>query len=233
MIPDDVKAALKQQNPEVFDDVIDKNGYQVQPSEIEGRNVLDVGANIGCFSVLAASLGAKRVLSFEPNHENFLNLCSNVSQFRAIHPLEFAVHNGLSETCNLSGTGDGCEVNTISTGDTQVVTLAQAMALLPTNDNDLVLKMDTEGSEYDALYYAGGSIVRRFKTIFIEIHSKETVKKLNHYLTAADTLKNFMEFCGYKYTYIRHMVWIPFDKDGKQMPEKIHPCLEVAKFERI
>jgi hypothetical protein len=29
------------------------------------------------------------------------------------------------------------------------------------------------------------------------------------------------------------MVWIPFDKDRNQMPEKATPCLEVAKFERI
>lgn len=230
MIPKDLLESLKKQNEIVVKEVIEQNEYGIDPKNIENHNVLDIGANIGCFSILAASLGAKLILSFEPNHDNFMALCSNAKQFPSIHPLRFAVGSGLSETCGLSGIGAMCEVSN-SGGKVPMVSLAQAMALLSPTDNNLVLKMDIEGSEFDALYYAGGSVLRRFQTVFIEMHCKEKVKKLNFHLTAADTMKNFMEFCGFKQTLSKPMFWFISDHTGKTV--SCTPCLEVAKFERI
>jgi FkbM family methyltransferase len=52
-------------------------GYRVTAGDV----VVDIGANIGTFSLYAAKLcGAERVLSFEPFPDNYGLLCKNVEQ---------------------------------------------------------------------------------------------------------------------------------------------------------
>ena len=52
--------------------------------------LLDIGANIGCYSVLAAK-EVKKVLSFEPEPENFKQLDKNTFDIENIHPVNAAV----------------------------------------------------------------------------------------------------------------------------------------------
>ena len=52
---------------------------------------------------------------------------------------------------------------------------------------------------FDVLYYAGGSIIKRFKTIYIEIHDKSQEKII--------ALKNFIRFFGYESIYTQVSVW--------------------------
>jgi FkbM family methyltransferase len=235
MISEQLKSRLRQQNSKItsnsdlVEEVIDKNCYRILPSEIEGRNVLDVGANIGCFSVLAASLGAKRVISFEPNIDNFRNLCLNSFEFENIHPLRFAVYNGLSETCNMQNVGDKCNIDSPN-GNIPVVTLLQAVSLFPSSDDNLVLKMDIEGAEFDALYYAGNTI-RRFKTISMEVHPTEKVRKLNHHTTCMQTFHSFMEFLNYKILFCEPMFYWTWDVEGNVVSCTL--MHEIIKFERI
>src|SRR4029078_12849095 len=52
-------------------------GYRVTPGDI----VVDIGANIGTFSVYAAKVcGASRVFSFEPFPDNYRMLLRNIAQ---------------------------------------------------------------------------------------------------------------------------------------------------------
>jgi len=213
---------FKTQNINLYTEIIEKNEYKVEQSEIEGHNVLDIGANIGFFSLLALSFGAKQIISIEPNRESFLKLCENTQHFPQIHPLQFAVHNGLSKTCETSGTVLTCEVKPSLNGTIPVITLAQAMILFPSDDNNLVLKMDIEGAEFDVLYYAGGSIIKRFKTIYMEIHDKNQEKII--------ALKNFINFFGYETIHTQVSVWNTCI-DGKVISST--PLgQEVIKFER-
>jgi FkbM family methyltransferase len=43
-----------------------------------GKKVLDIGANIGAFSCWALKSGAKEVIAYEPEDENFNLLCKNI-----------------------------------------------------------------------------------------------------------------------------------------------------------
>lgn len=51
------------------------NKLNIQPTDV----VLDFGLNIGMFTIFALKKGAKAVVSFEPDIENFTLACTNVS----------------------------------------------------------------------------------------------------------------------------------------------------------
>lgn len=58
--------------------------YGIDRGMVAGKVVVDVGANIGAFSVLAASLGAARVVAFEPEPGNAEILRKNVERFPSV-----------------------------------------------------------------------------------------------------------------------------------------------------
>jgi FkbM family methyltransferase len=60
----------------IIQHVFEKNAYKL-PNNMEGKIVIDIGAHIGSFSLLAATRGAK-VFSFEPEKNNFTILEKNI-----------------------------------------------------------------------------------------------------------------------------------------------------------
>jgi FkbM family methyltransferase len=218
MALEDVLSALKAQDEKIFKAIVEGNEYGVSKENVGGRRVLDAGANIGIFSVLAASLGAKTVLAIEPNRDSFLRLSENCRRIPSIHPLNFAVHNGLVDACDTVGEGDSCRIEPSPTGNVPAITLCQAVSLFPRNDNNLVLKMDIEGSEFEVLYHAGGLLIRRFQTICIEIHSKDKENAKN--------LRMFMRLVGYEESFAKALWW--FEKSG----EGVYLGQEVVQFVR-
>lgn len=55
-----------------------ENHYRV-PSDLKGKSVIDIGANIGAFSILCAERGAD-VLAFEPEPNNFQLLLRHIKE---------------------------------------------------------------------------------------------------------------------------------------------------------
>ena len=58
--------------------------------------VVDIGAHVGCFSLAAAQMGAKRVWAFEPVGDNYSRLVENIVRnnfWGRIIPMPFAVFN--------------------------------------------------------------------------------------------------------------------------------------------
>jgi len=62
--------ALTERVAEVFDETVQKN---------ESSLFLDVGANIGWYSLVAVAHGASKVYSFEPNLQNTIRFCESLS----------------------------------------------------------------------------------------------------------------------------------------------------------
>lgn len=63
---------------DVLREVWDEQVYVTRRDELEGLTVLDLGANIGAFTVLALASGADRVVAIEPDPGNFARLCDHV-----------------------------------------------------------------------------------------------------------------------------------------------------------
>ncbi len=162
--------------------------------------VVDIGAQIGCFSLLAAQRGA-RVLSFEPFPANFAALTRNLELNRGAHVRPFrAAVTGKSETRQMFLPDDGGHTGRFSlhpgrgskTVDTQCLSLDEVIA-----DNDLtgvdLLKVDCQGSEYEILYGTRASTFERIRAIIVEC---EIFDAPAHWSIAA--LQRHLEQVGYE-----------------------------------
>lgn len=158
----------------------------VDPTEV--RSVIDVGANIGFFTLFAAQMFPKaRVVAVEPIGENHRRLAgllaeNKLERTKAIHAA-------------LAGHGDGI---TLRFDSTEAFTTAatvfeqssfradwapavvreervESLTLERLLDGEEMprcdlLKMDCEGSEYEILYRAESGVLARVRRVAIETH---------------------------------------------------------------
>ncbi len=167
-------------------------------------SVLDIGANIGVFSLFAARSGAKAVHSFEPSRESFETLVRNVKEngLEAVifpHQLAVTAVDGAevafpkrSSAFNRIGSGaveEDCElVGTIS--------LQTILRDKPALD---LLKLDCEGGEYDILLTLDQDMVKKIRAIRLEYHlgrGKDVTAHLEHYGFACCSAKPNSEMAG-------------------------------------
>jgi len=141
-----------------------------------GATVIDVGANIGVFSLFAASSGAKAVHAFEPSAASHAILLKNIktnSLRSVIHANHRAVvgrprasvkfprrSNVLNEILPESADAAACDV-------VPATTLSEITASLDSID---LLKSDCEGAEYDIFLNTPSADIRRIAEIRMECH---------------------------------------------------------------
>lgn len=124
----------------------------------EGLNVIDVGANIGYYSILFSKIVGDqgRVFSFEPEHQNYAILCSNV----LLNHIENIVHENMALS-DRAGGGD-LYLSEHNKGDHRLAFEAgrqHCLVDLQTLDNYLsdfegeihFIKSDTQGHELKVL----------------------------------------------------------------------------------
>ncbi len=119
--------------------------------DVKDKLLVDVGAYVGWFSFWAIKQGVSKVIAFEPNQENYKCLLNNVIGLELFNIKVFPValwHS--SKRIRLTNEGPKSSVDY-----TLVVQEDNAMGLmfddLKLKGQDLVVKMDIEGSEYTAL----------------------------------------------------------------------------------
>jgi FkbM family methyltransferase len=137
-----------------------------------GQTFVDIGANVGCLSFLAATLVGPtgRVVAFEPNPNNLQRLYAGITlnRFEHVEVKPYAVSDRRT-TLVLSGGSNTCVVE--ARGFDSAATFAQAvvpddeLAYLPAID---FLKMDIEGHEPRALLGCTALILRHNPTLLTE-----------------------------------------------------------------
>jgi FkbM family methyltransferase len=162
-----------------------------------GNTFWDVGANVGIFSLFAASLVGPRgnVVSFEPSPHAFDLLCSNIEGNKTIRALQFGVGNE-DNTAMMSVQG-------ASTGNSfvkEVVELSQhfhsgvpiSQTRVPIHRLDTLLtlldqipaptlvKIDIEGFEVEALSGADRLLATKRPILIIEIHPLQLTLSGSH-----------------------------------------------------
>lgn len=140
-----------------------------------GWRVVDVGANIGVFSLWAERLGAD-VTAYEPEPRTFASLVTNVAG-RRISPRQAAlvgkavptVRLYLSEVDSTRNTVAGKEIESGERlgdfVDVPTVTLEDVVG----SGCDL-LKLDCEGAEFESVLHADDDTLRRAQRIILEFH---------------------------------------------------------------
>lgn len=147
----------------------------------KGGAMVDVGANWGYFSLLAASaVGANgRVVSLEPDPRQFAMLESNVrlNAFMQIASLRQAAAAAPGDATLLGYVDDagnrgvsrlGNPASTGPTFDVTCVAIDDVVAGLPQVD---VIKVDVEGAELGVLRgMRDGLAVHKYRSVFLELH---------------------------------------------------------------
>jgi FkbM family methyltransferase len=163
----------------VIGDILDDKVYRFDPAFVpDGGVILDVGANIGLFSLYAAKLcPSARVIAYEPEPDNFRLLSDNFAANGfagriAVWPKAISNKRGTTAIWSKQGNSRVQE-----TGVTQLsgewatcetVTLEDALAENRIDTVDF-LKMDVEWSEYMILDVPP-EVMRRLKRIALEYH---------------------------------------------------------------
>jgi FkbM family methyltransferase len=189
---DDSKLALR---PASWDGLIVENVLRGEYGPIDVRDalVVDVGAHIGAFAILAARQGARRVLAYEPDAENFRLLTINASRHPAIEPRRAAVWRSDRDERSLAwrastnprNTGGGTVLDAASIAGVAVdrataqdVDAVSLDGIVAASGEIGLLKIDAEGSEYPIL--ATSRRLDRVAAIVGEIHAVEGVDASMH-----------------------------------------------------
>lgn len=135
-------------------EVVEKNAYQKKWFKImPGEDWLDLGGNIGAFTVLAASLGAK-LKTFEPDPFNVMMIKKNLS----LNGLEAEVFQAAivagqekTATLNLWPKGQSWRNSLVRNKSGTTPMTVDCVNLFELLKNPVNVKMDIEGSEIEIL----------------------------------------------------------------------------------
>lgn len=172
---------------DVLYDILNQNIYQLVQGQLEDQLVVDVGANKGVFAYFAIHVHkAAQVLAFEPSPKNYQDLLEIIDHDPRIIPFNLGVGKRLEKHfitdadhfSQISDEGLDCTLIDLHT----IVHSIKSY-------NTAVLKMDIEGSEYDALYSASSADIQFFNRILIEVHG-DAVKR--------DQLIHYLEYNGFR-----------------------------------
>jgi FkbM family methyltransferase len=171
-------------------------GYQIGPDD----TVIDVGANIGAFSVLAARAATNGwVISYEPEPDNAAllrrnldrNQCRNVTVVsaavagqRGVLTLHLNPDNSGGHSVRRDHGGPSLSVPT--------VTLRDVFDEHRVSRCDF-LKIDCEGAEYDILYSLPRQYFARVRRIVMEYHGDPATKR-----EQADGLVHHLQYVGFR-----------------------------------
>jgi len=148
--------------------------------------VIDIGANIGVFSLYAAQNGAKKIYAYEPNRSAFDVLLRNIAANKlddVIVPHRLAVTDSDEKTVKISLCSSPYNeiLRKTTNEDFEEVSTITLESILNQNKIDIVdlLKMDCEGSEYEIIFDLKRSVFLRIKEIRMEYHPGPVEKILS------------------------------------------------------
>jgi FkbM family methyltransferase len=176
-----------------------------------GATVIDIGANVGYFSlsVLSKFPGA-RVIAFEPMPANFKLLSQYQSEnstlnFTVINEavsgeagtltLHYDAKDDFTTAASINSSGDQPDTELVRT-----TTLQNIISTYGISRIDL-LKLDCEGSEYSILYQTPASSLQMIRAIAIETHQSDKPNE-NH-----ESLIQFLNQNGFSTQSLRSKIW--------------------------
>jgi FkbM family methyltransferase len=141
----------------------------------EGTTFIDVGANIGLHTVIAAKLvgSSGRVIAFEPARLARSRLLENIEinhlKNVTVHPYAVGAVAGTAQLYSPDASNDGEATLAVRSGQSESIEIKTLDSLLADVSGPCVMKIDVEGGEVNALKGAGEFIRRaRPHALFVE-----------------------------------------------------------------
>lgn len=202
-----------------------------------GDFFIDVGAHIGYYSMLAASIvgGKGKIIAFEPNTQNYQQLLEHISinSFNSIIIAEnSAVSDKPGNVVFIKSKNDGGHSIVMGNAILEEHTTTKAVCLddyfpIIVNHNAGIIKIDTEGAEYLVLKGAESFLSSaRVKFLYCE-HNYHGLKQQG--LTMQDVI-DFLKKYRYAPFVFEHNKFRPSAIDSKQpVPEDICDILFILE----
>jgi FkbM family methyltransferase len=185
---------LREMIKEIYEDRVYERSFRVE----EGDVVVDVGANVGVFTLKARKQTGRRgkVIAIEPEKKNYLRLCRNigVNRFSDVFPVnvavtdfdgiaDFYVKDASVEHTLLPTTSLSYDTHTVTTRKVQVRMLPSVLRELGVNRVDF-LKVDAEGVELEVLRGAEKLLSdKKIRKVSVATyHSKEETRAVGSFL---------------------------------------------------
>jgi len=153
-----------------------ENVYQVSEENFEDTGIaIDLGANIGAFSLFATTVGAKKVYAYEPVASNFKLLVKNIRNnelLKTVKAVKKAVGAEQAIVSMIDKQGNSHISGQFKKGTEQAEMIRLEDVF---TENEIaycdVLKIDVEGSEYPIICGASIDVLKKIKYITMEFHS--------------------------------------------------------------
>lgn len=191
--PDELTFALRSAGPvaltahvprrmlQTFKEIFLGNDYLEHARLPADPVVIDIGANVGYFSLLVLNLyPSAKVFAYEPMPQNFRLLqrhvqsnpgvslkAENKAVFSSTQPLKLKFDAKDEFTTSASISGSPSEADTIEVGCTTLADIFRGEGLSRID----LLKLDCEGSEYAILYSLPEEFFGRIRNIALEAHA--------------------------------------------------------------
>jgi FkbM family methyltransferase len=154
----------------------------------KGDIIVDIGANIGSFSLYAAQQGASKVYAYEPCEEAYHTLCKNIKSNdleSIIIPFNcalggnsgkewFSIHSSPYNKLHTTNITDSPELKEIP-----VITLNTAITTNNIQHID-ILKIDCEGAEFDIIPSINQEQLKKIQSICLEYHNDPKSRIINY-----------------------------------------------------
>lgn len=162
-----------------------ENVYEVFDGDVADTGVVvDIGANIGSFTLFAGALGAKRVIAVEPEVHNLELLRENIDQNKGhLQDCEFVVdeHGIAARKGSALITDEHGDSRVVANGDPasnnassiRLITIAELWQAHKLEHVD-VLKIDIEGMEGEVILDAPSALLNLCRYITIEYDQHST-----------------------------------------------------------
>jgi FkbM family methyltransferase len=161
--------------------------YKFRESNAKHMNILDIGANVGFFSMYIAKKFPNAVIySFEPFPETFRKFTEHIkiNGLTNIKPFNIAISDFEGTSKFYSFEWSGC--NTLIEGkfdenlhkvtEVECRSFESLPSLTGVNEFDFA-KIDCEGSEYPIFFNSSDEMIMRVKKYVLEVHNSDKYKK--------------------------------------------------------